>query len=526
MRGEAMLREIRITEDWSARLQIVAAVFAGLLLGLLLAWQVFPARWVDTDPSDLRAQHQAEYVAMVADSWTTTSDANRARDRLYQLVDGDTDWAAVDALISDTAAALAAEGNMAASQRVNRMRAGVPLPLSAEAQTAAGTPAGTGAVVPQDDETAPSRTSGWLMGLAGLGLLAFGAGSILYVLPMARRRLASAHAPDRDESPVPSMTDRRHGAALSLNPLPALGGMEEQLIAEGIDQEPNPADPALDLQGERDEDEGFDEDLAGEDVAAEDTEDAVQMDSTDGDGGFEGLDAVEAEESEPAEGPLSHMPPIEPEEAWHIESMSSQPRPASLAEALSTVSRALPVLEDDDLELVDDGAAAAGAATAGAAARPLSHGRHSATPARAAGQLGVFETSYQFGDDDFYHAFTIESPSHEFLGQCGIVISDVLGVNDSQLVDAFDVWLFETQGTRTISRVLVSEYAFNDKGIHAKLVRKGELVEAREGLVVPLETESIRLLATIEELEYRPGTPDVNSTFERLKIRMVVDKGA
>jgi hypothetical protein len=131
MRGEAMLREIRITEDWSARLQIVAAVFAGLLLGLLLAWQVFPARWVDTDPSDLRAQHQAEYVVMVADSWTTTSDANRARDRLYQLVDGDTDWAAVDALISDTAAALAAEGNMAASQRVNRMRAGVPLPLSA-----------------------------------------------------------------------------------------------------------------------------------------------------------------------------------------------------------------------------------------------------------------------------------------------------------------------------------------------------------------------------------------------------------
>ena len=138
-------------------------------------------------------------------------------------------------------------------------------------------------------------------------------------------------------------------------------------------------------------------------------------------------------------------------------------------------------------------------------------------PALAPGQLGVFETSYSFGDDDFYHAFTIESAAHEFLGQCGIVISDTVGIEDAQMVDAFDIWLFETQGTRTLSKVLVSEQAYDDESISTKLVRKGELVVAQPGLVIELETESIRLTATVEDIAYRDDTADARSVFDRLR---------
>lgn len=153
-----------------------------------------------------------------------------------------------------------------------------------------------------------------------------------------------------------------------------------------------------------------------------------------------------------------------------------------------------------------------------AAARPA------VEPALAPGQLGVFETSYSFGDDDFYHAFTIESAAHEFLGQCGIVISDTVGIEDAQMVDAFDIWLFETQGTRTLSKVLVSEQAYDDESISTKLVRKGELVVAQPGLVIELETESIRLTATVEDIAYRDDTADARSVFDRLKVRMVVEQ--
>ena len=45
-----MQRRNFIAEGLPSRLWIALALIAGLLIGLLLAWQVFPVRVVDTDP--------------------------------------------------------------------------------------------------------------------------------------------------------------------------------------------------------------------------------------------------------------------------------------------------------------------------------------------------------------------------------------------------------------------------------------------------------------------------------------------
>ena len=79
-------QEFRTQADiFRERVQIGAAV--GLIVGLLLGWFVLgwwiaPVQWVDAEPGDLHPDWQNHYVAMVADSYLVTGDAQIARDRL------------------------------------------------------------------------------------------------------------------------------------------------------------------------------------------------------------------------------------------------------------------------------------------------------------------------------------------------------------------------------------------------------------------------------------------------------------
>jgi hypothetical protein len=485
-----MLRRIGIADGWSARLWVVLALVLGLVIGLVLAWQVFPTRWVDTDPSDLRAEHQADYIAMVADSWTVSGNADLARERLYELVDDDTDWAGVDALVAQTATDLDAKGNGAAALRITRMLDSVPLPVVGEAEPVAPAKvAETKAPVTKEPDDS-AGLGGWLA-IAGLAVVLAAAGAVAYVLIRDKKRLAAPDGDELDANPFePTMEDRRRGSAVSLNPIPAPGGFDGQLIAESE----NASADELDQQGDLD------------------SESESQIDEAEDESRYSETEYADAEET-----PLAHMPALEAEEAWHIE--TAEPEPSETWPALTPRPVEISGLSDDDLEPVDE--VPTGEILT---SRTWPRRASASEPALAPGQLAIFETSYSFGDDDFYHAFTIESPTHEFLGQCGIVISDVLGLDEGQLVDAFDIWLFETQGTRTLSKVLVSEQAYRDEGISAKLARKGELVVVQPGLVLELETESIRLTATVEDVAYRKGAPEARSVFDRLKIRMVVEQ--
>ncbi|GAG15265.1 unnamed protein product, partial [marine sediment metagenome] len=56
--------------------------------------------------------------------------------------------------------------------------------------------------------------------------------------------------------------------------------------------------------------------------------------------------------------------------------------------------------------------------------------------------LGEFQAQYHLGDDQFDASFTINSPKGEFLGECGVGISDALSTEGAQRVSAFEVWLF------------------------------------------------------------------------------------
>ena len=116
-----------------------------------------------------------------------------------------------------------------------------------------------------------------------------------------------------------------------------------------------------------------------------------------------------------------------------------------------------------------------------------------------------FSTPYVLGDDYFDPSFSIEI-GPDFLGECGIGISEALGAGDPKKVTAFEAWLFDKSDIRTITTILASEYAFSDPDLRSKLEPKGEVTLMHPGEVIVLETTSLRVVARITELEYAQGS--------------------
>jgi hypothetical protein len=135
--------------------------------------------------------------------------------------------------------------------------------------------------------------------------------------------------------------------------------------------------------------------------------------------------------------------------------------------------------------------------------------------------LGHFVTTYRLGEDAYDESFSIETPMGEFLGECGVGISEIIGVGEPDKVTAFEVWLFDKTDIRTVTKVLLSEYAFNDEALRAKLAPKGEPVLASLAEPFLLETSSLQVQVELTELEYGEGNLPANSFFDKLTVELV-----
>lgn len=131
-----------------------------------------------------------------------------------------------------------------------------------------------------------------------------------------------------------------------------------------------------------------------------------------------------------------------------------------------------------------------------------------------------FVTTYVLGDDRYDPSFSIELETGEFMGECGVGISETIGTDSPEKVTALEVWLFDKNDIRTVTKVLMSEYAFNDEALRTKLAPKGEPVLTREGKDLILETKMLRLWAHVVEVEYAEGDLPPDSFFERLTVEL------
>lgn len=137
--------------------------------------------------------------------------------------------------------------------------------------------------------------------------------------------------------------------------------------------------------------------------------------------------------------------------------------------------------------------------------------------------LGHFFTTYQLGEDTYDESFSIEAPTGEFLGECGMGISEILGDGEPDKVTAFEVWLFDKSDIRTVTKVLMSAYAYHDDTLRAKLAPKGEAVLAQPGSSIILETSGLEVQADITKLSYGEGEFPPESFFSTLVVELVAN---
>jgi hypothetical protein len=134
--------------------------------------------------------------------------------------------------------------------------------------------------------------------------------------------------------------------------------------------------------------------------------------------------------------------------------------------------------------------------------------------------VAQFMTTYVLGDDLYDDSFSIDAPDGSFLGECGMGISETIGVGDPKKVMAFEVWLFDKNDIRTVTKVLMSEHAFRDEALKSRLAAKGEPVLVTPGDVVSMETAALVVTARVVDTAYGGGALPPNSFFERLTIEL------
>jgi len=136
--------------------------------------------------------------------------------------------------------------------------------------------------------------------------------------------------------------------------------------------------------------------------------------------------------------------------------------------------------------------------------------------------IAQFMTTYMLGDDLYDDSFSIDSPSGEFLGECGVGISETIGVGDPKKVTAVEVWLFDKNDIQTVTKVLMSPHAFNDPTIRQRLESKGEPIELEPEKRILLETATLMLEARVVDISLGGGALPANSFLERLTLELVV----
>ncbi len=136
--------------------------------------------------------------------------------------------------------------------------------------------------------------------------------------------------------------------------------------------------------------------------------------------------------------------------------------------------------------------------------------------------VAQFMTTFMMGDDLYDDSFSIDAPTGEFLGECGVGISDTVGVGEPKRVSALEVWLFDKNDIQTVTKVVMSEHVYEDNQVRMRLESKGEPILAEPGKTILLETATLQLEARIIDMEYGEGAAPDQSFFQRLTLELAV----
>ncbi len=133
-----------------------------------------------------------------------------------------------------------------------------------------------------------------------------------------------------------------------------------------------------------------------------------------------------------------------------------------------------------------------------------------------------FTVVYRSGDHANDQSFDIEGKDGSYLGECGMVISEI-AAGDPDNAMALEAWLFDKSDIRTVTKVLMSDYAYNNHSLREKLGSRGDAVSVQLGQRLCLETRTLEMEIKIVRLEYSvDGDQPLRSCFRRLDTELTI----
>ena len=150
-----------------------------------------------------------------------------------------------------------------------------------------------------------------------------------------------------------------------------------------------------------------------------------------------------------------------------------------------------------------------------------------ATPGAASDFQAGHEYSATFsqGDVEYDQSFDIEAPDGAYWGECGLTMSELVN-GDPKRVTALEVWLFDKSDIRTVTKVLMTDYAYGNQALRDKLSSKGDALLLSPDMGFVLDAQTLRLMGKIVALEYDDSGAPPRSTLRRLSVQLRVMRQA
>jgi hypothetical protein len=149
-------------------------------------------------------------------------------------------------------------------------------------------------------------------------------------------------------------------------------------------------------------------------------------------------------------------------------------------------------------------------------------------PGPAAGRSSAgqeFSAVFSQGDVAYDQSFDIEGSDGSYWGECGMSMSEMVQ-GDPERATALEVWLFDKSDIRTVTKVLMSDYAYGNQALREKLSSRGDAVLLAPDLGFVLDAQTLRLMGKIVELEYDDSQAPARGTIRKLRVQLRVMRQA
>ncbi|HEY3340886.1 MAG TPA: hypothetical protein VGK81_02665, partial [Anaerolineae bacterium] len=133
-------------------------------------------------------------------------------------------------------------------------------------------------------------------------------------------------------------------------------------------------------------------------------------------------------------------------------------------------------------------------------------------------------TIYRHGDDHFDEDFAVNGPMGELIGECGASIADRIGVDTPARVSALSLWVFDKNDFQSTTKVLMTDFAWNDPVIRGKLKSRGDAVLAVNGGVVEILTTMLRVEVQVKDLALNTDNNPPQGYFQNVSLTFTVYK--